>query len=60
MKESIKIMVVVDEEGNDTELEIILADDVMDFIIDGKRLFSVDWPNNFKDAAERMLKIWSA
>jgi len=58
LKEAIKNIVVNPEDGHEIELEILYEADVLDFNLNGKKLFSGDYSGNFKKVFKRALEIW--
>ena len=60
MKESIKIIAIDGTDGDEIEIEIEFADDVItviDCTLD-KVLFSCDWSANLAPVFERALALW--
>lgn len=59
MKESIKISVIVGEDGDDKYLEFSNdGEGWLTLSLGGKEICRLDWDSNLKLAVERMLEIW--
>jgi len=55
-KELIEIIVVVGED--EKPLTIQFEDNVLDFVLEGKTLFSCDYVGNFYEKLRRIEEIW--
>lgn len=56
--EAIIMKVVV--KHNEKELTIRWGDDVLEFMLDNKKIFSGDWSHNFEIVFKRALEIWGS
>lgn len=54
----ITIVVPAKDSENDVELEIRNIGDVLEFYLDGKKIFSGDWFGNFQQVFKRALELW--
>ena len=50
--------VVESDEGDNSELQIRYTSDVLEFYLNGKKIFSGDWSGNFEPLFKRALKLW--
>jgi len=57
--ESVFLKVVLPNKDDEATMEIRLVDGfVIEIFMEGEKICSGDWDNNFKEVFERILKIW--
>ena len=58
VEKAIITQVVIPNKDDSVELQIRRDDEVLTFILDGKRIFSGDWDNNLKEVFKEALQDW--